>query len=240
MADLMAARRRILMDEPRAVDVYGPSPLTFFADRSSFARTAILSFACTQDGSGTPSPSNVRPIHPVDHLALTLSPTSNPQDGTSYTHTFSTLKCRGYYNLESGWCLNTERMITLDGNAGWQAVGSKFYVPLTDSKFAGSTQTSGFISNMYPFQKIQPGGSADVTTDKRFYLQRVSGYNRIWVYDTAYTLDQFKAMLNTTPLQVTYPITDEWEQEIIPVRILTGMNIATTNGTTITIRYWTH
>ena len=237
----MSARRRILMDEPQIAELSGTPPLTFFADRSAFAKLASVEFACTQSGSGTPSPSNVRPIQPLDHLTLTLSPTSNPQDGTPYTHTFSTLKCRGYYNLVSGWCQNTERMITLDGNAGWQAVGSKFYVPLTDSKFAESTQTSGnFISNMYPFQKIQSGGSADVTTDKRFYLQRVSGYNRVWVYDTAYTLDSFKALLNATPLQVTYPITDEWEQEIVPVKTLTGINYATTNGNTISLRYWTH
>ena len=94
---------------------------------------------------------------------------------------------------------------------------------------------------MYLFQAIQSAGSAAVTIDKRFYLQRVGGYNRIWVYDSAYTLAQFKALLNTTPLQVTYPIKTYYEaHDPISVKTIVRDNYIQSNGKETRIYYWTH
>ena len=204
-----------------------------------------MKYDFVQSGSGTPSPSNVRPISGgVSDVELRIASAQGAQDETLYSYHLQNAIYCGYFDFDT-FAVQEKRMITLDGNAGWSAVGSKFYVTLNDSSFVSSTATdSGYISNMYLFAGITSGGSTSITVDKRVYLQRVTAnasWCRVWVYDTAYTLDQFKALLNSTPLQVTYPITPAYEtHDPITVRTRSGNNYITTNGKTAIIRYWSH
>ena len=67
---------------------------------------------------------------------------------------------------------------------------------------------------MYPFAEMTTNGSGQIAQDKYFYLQRHStlAYCRAWVYDSGYTLAQFKALLQEHPLQITYPIVPQTYQ----------------------------
>lgn len=103
-----------------------------------------------------------------------------------------------------------KEFISLDGNVEWIELNSdssgsgKFFasvIPVNSAK-----QNTDYISNQYLFAGDGATQSKNVTIDKRFYGQRA--YGRIWVYDSDYlnNLDGFKAALNTTPLQITYPL----------------------------------
>jgi hypothetical protein len=59
--DLMLMRHRAMMESPQLVTATG-NPVSFTAQRAGKIKSCAVGFAPTQSGSGTPSPSNVRPI----------------------------------------------------------------------------------------------------------------------------------------------------------------------------------
>lgn len=148
----------------------------------------------------------------------------------------------GSLDVTTGVLTIDRKAVSLDGNAGWAVSGtSKFYVHLDDPLFyiARAYDSVQQYSNMWQWQKTQSGGSSDVTVNKRFYLQRSDPsfgseeWNRVWVYDTDYTLTTFKALLNETPLQVTYSIVP-YTVQLTPTQITALLNDNTiwsdTNG----------
>ena len=150
----------------------------------------------------------------------------------------------GSLDLTAGVLKANRMMLTLTGESGWSVSGTnKFYVSintLVTGDFVRSTSTDTQYSNMYQFGGISADGSSGVTTDKHFYLQRVAAtsnpqWNRVWVYDTGYTLAEFKEAINTTPLQVTYPIAEQtWQltpQQVQTLSNQTNVIWTDTNGT---------
>ena len=146
----------------------------------------------------------------------------------------------GNLNLTTGVLTANRMMLTLTGADSWSATGgSKFYVSidtLVQGNYAKSTDTGAQYCNMYPFGGISSNGSAGVTSDKHFYLQRYPHadhpeWNRLWVYDTGFTLEEFKEAINTTPLVVTYPIVEQTYQ-LTPQQIQTliGTNTVWSNA----------
>ena len=235
---MMSIRRAVMANEPQLKSASG-NPLTIFTPMSARMPSALVTYNATQSGSGTPSPNNVRQINAFSQIALTVSPTADPGDGTTVSQSYATARSRGSLDLVTGEMWDFARRYTLD-NSGWNAVGSKFYHTISDADFASCIRTEEeCLCNMYPFAGIITSGSAAVTEDKHFYLQRVSGYNRVWVYDTDFTLTQFNALLGETALQFTYPVTMHAYLTTHDIETLVGMNYITTNGTNIDIQYWT-
>lgn len=119
-------------------------------------------------------------------------------------------------------------------NNSWANVGNKFYINLNIPAFQQSTSLDDQYCNMYPFAEINNSGSGGVTKDKYFYLQRnpsTLAYCRVWVYDTDYTLAQFKALLQEHPLQVTYPIVPQtYQLSSTQVKSFSGVNRLQSNG----------
>ena len=162
---MMQIRRRVLEDAPEYKTAEG-NPIQIITDRAANAQ-AIVKYDFVQSGSGTPSPSNVRPISGgVSDVELRIASAQGAQDETLYSYHLQNAIYCGYFDFDT-FAVQEKRMITLDGNAGWSAVGSKFYVTLNDSSFVSSTATdSGYISNMYLFAGITSGGSTSITVDK--------------------------------------------------------------------------
>ena len=245
MGNLMDERRRILSEVPRLRYATG-SPIMIHADRAAKLPMVIINCDFVQGGSGTPSPSNVRQITGgLSDFTVGIASAPGAADETVYSLHLQDALYSGYLNGTTTNAVNDKRMVTLDGDAGWAAVGSKFYVQLRDDRFVTSTATdSGYISNMYLLGRIQDGGSAAVNIDKRFYLQRIASspqYCRVWVYDSAYTLAGWKELLNATPLQVTYPISPVYmTHDPLLIKTRMGDNYIRTNGGNLEIRYYEH
>lgn len=166
------------------------------------------------------------------------------EQGTSATtyEPYTNTVYGGSLDLTTGVLTVGRKSVTLDGDTEWYVSGtSKFYTHLDDPLFYIATEYDSVqqYGNMWQWQKTQSTGSADVTVNKRFYLQRVApevgvaAWNRVWVYDTDYTLTTFKELLNETPLQVTYSI-EPYTVQLTPTQItaLLGDNViwTDTNG----------
>lgn len=209
------------------------NPATFSTNLIQPLQSFEIPFSPVQSGSGDPSPSNVRPISGWSGVTVT----ANGQTILAEWESVAGVVYGGTVDLVSGVMTVNQKLLTLEGDSGWAAVGSKFYHSMSDADFIFSTSPQG--CSCYPYEKMLENGSIEVTVDKRAYLQCAYGYTRVWVYDTGLTLDTFKAMLNETPLQITYPITPKTVQ-LTPVEIKTiiGQNsIATNTAGTNTIKY---
>ena len=144
----------------------------------------------------------------------------------------------GTLDVVSGVLTVDKRYIALDNTASWEmATAGKFYASNVTSNAATGTD---YISNHYLFSGNGSTSSNNVTVDKRFYGQR--GYGRIWVYDSQYeTLEDFKAALATTPLQIVYPITTPLTVQLNPEQITTliGQNNVWSDGGDVSLTYGT-
>lgn len=241
MVDLIT-RRQILLNEPSIKTVTG-NGVSFIAYRSAAIVSCELELQAVQAGSGTPSTTNVRNI--IGYDTFDVYHADGQGAVQSYSYSFATSRPKGNLDIVNGALYSEGYLHILSGDAAWSSVGSKFYFNIRDSKFQNSRVIDDQISNMYPFAGFINAGSAAVTEDKHFYLQRDRSnlnYCRIWVYDTDFTLSQFKEMLTQTPLQFTFPVEPYSTQlTAYPLRAFRGENrIWDSNNGIITAEYWTH
>lgn len=220
------------------------NPATFTATSGWWLRQVKADFTAAQTGSGVPSPSNVRSITAIEGLTVYHS----GEDTSAATEINVTWGAQadaifgGSLDVLKGQLTVNRALLTIDGDAGWLVAGiSKFYLNVTEAAF-GEQPDTGCICNMYPFSGAANSGSSGVTIDDSFYLQYSgASYKRVWVYDTTYSLDEFKALLNETPLQVTYGITPvTYNLTSHALAALTGENNVWMNtGGTLTVKYLT-
>ena len=236
----MDLRRDILLNEPHIKTVTG-NGVSFIADRVADIQECTLDLAAIQSGSGTPSTSNIRPITGYKNFSIYHSGSDTSEKDT-YSYTWASERGDGTFDLISGTLFSSKFVRRLNGESGWNNVGSKFYYNIADYLFRDSISTAEQLCNMYPFAGIISSGSVSVTQDKHFYLQRVANtisYCRIWVYDSSLTIDQFKAMLNQTELQFTYPVEMRTTVTGHQIKAIRGENnIWNSNNGNITVKYW--
>ena len=238
---VMDLRRDILLNEPHLETVTG-NGVSFVADRVADIQRCRADLTAYQTGTGTPSPTNIRPVVGYKNFSVFHSGAdqTNPDE---YSFSWATARSAGAFNLTTGVLYTLGYVVQYNGNREWQAVGNKFYCPLSDTNFQATTGSPAQICNMYPFASIISNGSSSVTEDKHFYLQRnpTLAYCRIWVYDTGYTLDQFKALLNQTPLVFTFPVTSSLAIVTnTPIKAKRGENhIWNSNNGSMDVEYWT-
>lgn len=240
MGSLMESRRRILLNTPHIE--YASGPVAHFnTDMAAKLEECMVNFLPKQAGSGEPSPSNVRAISGWDRIVLSHSgaDTTNP-DQTAVA--FPDTVYGGYIDLMTGELIVDKKLITLTGNSGWSAVGSKFYAQTGET--VPYYQYKNQVCNLYPYAGSITTGSAVVTEDKHMYIQRSSttlSYNRIWVYDTDFTLEDFKDLLNQTPLQATHPI-EPVTYQLTPQQIASfrGINNIWSDAGDVEVKFWTH
>ena len=127
---------------------------------------------------------------------------------------------KGHFDTKSGKLTVTGATVSVDGT-GWSESSSshKFYKQVL---FGGVPGTQDQISSMYLYGGAASRGLAEVLTDKRFYLQSQSNNSlRLWIYDTDHTLSELSAMLDETPITVTYTLDTPVTYQFDPVQITT-------------------
>lgn len=87
------------------------------------ARALVVEIDPVQSGSGTPSPSNVRPITGWDDVSVYVSPTNDIADATTTTTTLPSTTYGGTIDLVSG-VLTVDREIVDLGSLTWTAYGA--------------------------------------------------------------------------------------------------------------------
>lgn len=247
--DMTAIRRSVMAAAELKLETVTGTTLNFTTMAVMPLQECAAAFSPVQNGSGTPSPSNVRPITGRTGITIYRSgpDTSSPESFAATWQTEAGTVYAGSVDVATGVLTINEKLITLNGESGWRVSGTnKFYCPMNvvapDMKHIINLPC---VSNMYAFGGYSNSGSSGVSVNGNYYLQYYGSddhpeWNRTWVYDTSYTLEQFKMMLNTTPLQATYPITPVTVQlDPVTIETLAGVNIIWSDASgNMTVKYY--
>ena len=149
------------------------------------AKSVLVTLNPKQSGTGTPSPSNIRPISGWDEVEVVVSPTQSADDGTTYQTTLPQTVYGGTLDVVSG-VLTVDRAIVDLGTLNWYYTASNdfFYTgsgTLSDRK-AGSTN---FICSSYNnIGNVYDNGMKTAGTGS---IAGGFGSTQIKVKDTRYT-----------------------------------------------------
>lgn len=245
-ASLLERRRQILLNTPHIETVSG-SMASFNTDMASKLKECKVYFSPIQEGTGDPSPDNVRPISGWDGIILYLSgsDTSNP---TTLTIPFNRTIYGGYVDLVRGEVVETDYLLAVDedttaynvrSNAGHKIVGY-YDLPFVGKKMPflyyshgaiveASTatynyQAAGTVAN-YPYNGNAIRAAIAATSD----ITSVSNYSG-WL-----------ASVGT--LQIAYKLLEPISYTLTPetIKTLKGINNIWSNANgNIEVSFYTH
>lgn len=180
-------------------DEYGGLPL----------KSCVSQISGYQEGSGTPSPDNVRPLHAFSSGTLTAN-------GNTYTFTFGQSIYQGSIDWKRGVAVGTHGIYILSGNETWSFVGS-------------GTNIRAFIANVVPNKKYSANGICNCfkygNAENVGEFDLAADYLRFNVYGIATTSTEFNTWItNHSPITVAYELAT-------PITIpLGGINLLTQEG----------
>lgn len=156
-----------------------------------------------QSGSGDPSPTNIRPITGHTSAVVTVSPTTDAQDGTSYTIDLDGTRYGGTLDATTG-VLTVDRQIVDLGTLTWILNGGYFKSSSLDSiikRPVSNTEVPQVICSIYyPV-------NWNTTADKSVSVLPTTGSAHnifLWVKDSSYTdAESFTTAMNGVQLCYT-------------------------------------
>ena len=248
MGGLIEARRRILLNTPHLESVSG-NVASFQTDLRGKLKECKVYFSPVQEGTGEPSPSNVRPINGWSGLVLKESGTdsSSPSEipiswvdiGTKYG---------GNVDLVSGEMIITYEYIRLDA----ETLCNEFRVQ-SSGLYTVWSVVNGMKSGRYASDKnvlcdkaIKVANRADVPNTKLGILlgnnnSSIYLYNMNTVYNLT-TKGQISAWLSENPIHVTVPLNAPVSYQLTPqtLKSLKGRNNIWSDAGEVEVTYWTH
>lgn len=171
-----------------------------------------------QSGSGDPSPTNIRPISGHTSAVVTVSPTTDAQDGTSYTIDLGGTRYGGTLDVTTGVLTVETEIKTLNGSEGF---------------WSGTAVASGtrrfYTDTSYANKAIVACDSAKISTDTTVLnIICVSGNRLImtpsWA-QSATTIADFKTLLASNNVTIIQTLATPFT-----VQLTAQDNIATVLG----------
>lgn len=185
-----------------------------------------------QDGTGDPSPDNVRPIVGWDSVTLT-------HNGQTHTRALPETVYGGTLDWRTGLLTVTHARCVVTGAEKWnksnlQEVSGIIRYDATISDYAPTAEREAICSH-YPYNGINRRGCWCAGNDKHLLL-RIH-----WSYDSvdklqAYLADQYAA---GTPVQVVYKLATPYTIQLTPQQLiaLAGTNTLYSNSGDTAITY---
>lgn len=243
LASLIGSRKRIVSSaQPRLDSAYGSIAGLHNCEASSLS-SCTVSFSPIQTGSGTPSPSNIRPITGWSGATINVSQTLT--GGTSYPISWQS-QCGtiygGHYNAVNGTLIAEWDGQTYTGSSDedWRVEslsdGANFYIMTPSSWMRNTTNSSTMMCSAARSESNLKSGGARVTNsgNLNLYIGPQLGIS---------TVAQFREWLSTNNLTVacrlkspaTYQLTGQ------TIRIPRGeVFVKADSGTSVSCTYWTH
>lgn len=203
------------------------NPVTISAQAGNMINP-IVTFNIMQDGTGTPSPSNPRPVHLYGDIEITL----NGDTSTPYTGSFGA----GTYDVTTGLFTITHVGVILTGandehwQEGYWGSGQRFLCWLEDAKVDGSIYTAEF---------------RNITGQSSYGMRVIEhlGRHKLDVYypsNTYADVDALKSDLFVNPIFIIYELATPQTVQLTPTQIelAQGSNVVAVNGnSTIAFSY---
>lgn len=226
------------------------NPLTLTDGSARNAEGLVVTLEPIQSGSGTPSPTNVRPITGYTECVVTVKDEDETTQDTA-TISFGQTVYGGSVDFKTGKVTVTHGYITLDGDAGtnygffnpWQTqTDYKKYMGRTDSNVGNKLLESSsaapiVISDKFQaLPELQRPTAGSITSSANLANALYLNFGEESGLDTT---EKQLAWLAQNPVQVCYELATPTELTLTPaeLELLKGYNYITTNGTTISIAY---
>ena len=185
-----------------------------------------------QSGSGDPAPDNVRPISGWTGADITVSPTLDPLDGTTYTCSWydeAGVVYGGTLDETAGKLSVTMKLVDL-GNLSWskgsastQQYGNYNYFYATPSP--AKAANANFICSQY--KPVDKNRNALNNNEIGVYNRNASGYLQICIRDDAHSGDTaaaFKTAMSGVKLVYELATPVEYDLTQIQINALLGVN----------------
>ena len=240
---MIERKKSILLNEPHLATASG-SVATFDTDMRSRLKECKIFFKSVQSGSGTPSPSNVRPISGRTGISInnngdTISVSWQSEAGTLYG---------GYVDLISGEIVATTILKTYYGN------GNEHWSYDSNNKIGGIAY--GWFPNNEKPKKGQYKGEIEMFSNMGVQANRSTGAIQgtvtiVWAGGLAAALGAqigvtdisgWMSWLSNNPLQVAYQLETPIAYQLTPQQIKTiiGRNNIWSDAGDVEVQYWKH
>lgn len=202
-------------------ETYTGSIVTFNSQYAGLPlKSHKIAVTATQSGSGTPSPSNPRPITGYSAINISHSDadTSNP---TVYTIQIGSTVYGGEYDARTGLLTVTHKGIDL-GSLTWYSSVGFHYATINDGKFASNSRLAVAICEQY---RVTSGSSLSSTNNAFCY--GLNNLPNLWVNDSnlnSLSANDFKTAMSGINLvyELATPITIQLPP--CPIDTLEGVN----------------
>lgn len=116
---LVDGDREILPTEWTDVQTATGELVTIDSDGSLAVKSLEVSLSPIQEGSGTPSPTNIRPISGRTEVVTIVSPTTSASDGQTYTTALGRTVYGGTLDVTTGELVINKVLVVFDGTEDW-------------------------------------------------------------------------------------------------------------------------
>lgn len=217
-----------------------------FSDGSNLPLISLTSnIEYTQSGSGTPSPTNPRPISGYNAINVIVSPNSDFSGGTTYTVNFvddgnPLMVYHGTFNPINGQLTIDRKQYNIDENEANLSIfairdfGTVFKVSTGQVCLNNNTQKSNYLNYHVNAWSIDESrvGTFVMGAEGDIYLQMPASVGG--------TITDFRTWLTNNNIQVNYPLTSPITYQLTPIEILSllGQNyISSDCGDITNVKY---
>lgn len=197
-------------------------------------KTLTTKFDPVQDGTGNPSPTNVRPITGFDTVEITRTG-KNRSD--TYTIPLGRTAYFGTLNVVTGELTVSRKLVEFDGSADedWtysagSAYGSRCHLALADAKTDSSRRL--VLCNIGVFNSSSNNEGTVFTSGGRLYYYQPSSIT---------SAEDFKTWLGSNTMQALYELATPITYQLTPTQVdaLLGYNIVSSStDNTVSIEYF--
>ena len=201
------------------------------------AEGLVVTLEPKQSGSGTPSPTNVRPITGYTECVVDVKDEDETTQDTA-TIAFGQTVYGGSVNFKTGKVSVTWAMLNL-GNLTWELVGGDRFAADNQMPDVKIDSIYNVPRNAKSSQYAWVAGDVLYNTDTYGYSYYVeSSKNRLFIKDLRYsTVQAFTAAMDGVTLVYELATPIELTLTHAELELLKGYNYISTNGTTIALDY---
>jgi len=210
------------------------NPAVFESRAEQLSKQTTVNIEPIQSGSGTPSPSNIRPIRGLDSVDVTVADAqTSPTTSQTYTTTLPTTVYGGTLDLTNGRLVVDRAILSVDNSWSYGTYGGKNYITM-DVADAYNIDDGEHepICNMAEFGGYR---SAAFFVDGKFYM---ASYPSFYIQDSRYT-SKSAFIAAYSDCKIAYYLATPVITTITPssLSLLKGLNVVSTNGDTVEVTF---
>ena len=209
------------------------NPVTIANALQAAAVGIIATLEPIQSGSGTPSPTNIRPITGRTQIEISNKDSEDVEQASATVDLGQTVY-GGTLNVTTGELIVNKGYVDL-GTLNWTKFGN-LSIFVSDMVSNLKSDSQNLISSIYSFNGVSiPPNRNDKTINSSSYF----GNKTISVYDVSYTdAASFKTAMSG--VQLVYELNTPQTIQLTPAQLslFTTVNIISTNADNLAIRYY--